>query len=196
MTTSIAVAESVTPPITSPVDAEVDIEVLRNVPKQFQIDSDKAANWLVRKVLSARNYAIAVKEWAEREQRRAEREEHTLMFLFGNQLRGWATAECERQGGRRKSVPLPAGTVAFTQGGGNLVVDDEGAVLHWAKANCRQAVVVVERVSKTALKDHFKATGEQPDGSHVEPVTEKMYILPIKTALPSPESEKSRQEEV
>ena len=78
MTTELAVA---TPPVASPLDAEVDLEILKTVPKQFSIDSEKAANWLIRKVLNARNYAAAVKEWAAREQRRAEREEQTLMFL-------------------------------------------------------------------------------------------------------------------
>ncbi len=56
MNTELAV---VTPPVTSTLDAEVDLEILKTVPKQFSIDSEKAANWLIRKVLNARNICIA-----------------------------------------------------------------------------------------------------------------------------------------
>src|SRR5215210_14168 len=83
-------------PPAGPGDAEVDLEVLRTIPKAFAIDSGSAANWLVRKIISARLYCQRVKEWAEQEQRRAAREEETLMFLFGRQIEGWAKAEIEK----------------------------------------------------------------------------------------------------
>jgi len=178
-------------PLPSPVpdDAEVDAEVLREIPEEFSVDSAEGANWLVRKILDARNYAAAVQAWAAREQQRAEREEKSLLFLFGNQLRNWCRAEIAQRGGRRKSVPLPAGIVAFQQVAANLVVDDERAVLRWAKANCHKAVVVMERASKSVLKEHFAGTGEQPDGTHVEPLSERMYIRPAKSVgMPADEA--------
>ena len=42
-----------------------------------------------------------------------EREEKTLMFLFGRQIEDWAKAEIEKLRGRRKSINLPGGTVGF-----------------------------------------------------------------------------------
>jgi len=111
-----------------PGDAEVDIEVLSGVPKAFAIDCEDHANWLVKKIVSARSYADHVKKWAEQEQRRAEREEHTLMFLFGRQLEMWARDQIALLH-KRKSLALPAGTVGFRTIAAKLVIDDEKRVL-------------------------------------------------------------------
>src|SRR5439155_13447674 len=123
----------------SPADAEVDIEVLRVVPKQFAIDSQESCNWLIRKIVAAREYAAHVKEFAETEVRRAQREEMTLMFLFGRQAECCARAEVEQFHGRRKSLNLPAGVIGFRHVNPSLQVDDELVVLAWAKENCRAA---------------------------------------------------------
>lgn len=160
----------VTPPVTNAVDAEVDMEVLKTVPKRFEITDESSANWLVRKLVAAREYAEKVKLWAEQERRRAEREETTLLFLFGRQIETWAKGEIEKLGGRRKSICLPAGTVGFRKVNACLQIDDEQAVLIWAKSNCPHAVVVTEKLSKSELKAHFEASGELPEvGVHVEP---------------------------
>ncbi len=85
--------------------------------------------------------------------------------------------------GRRKSLNLPAGVVGFRAIGPNLLIDDEEPVLRWAKEHCASAVVVVERLSRSALKSHFVATGELPEaGAHVEPSAEKFYIRDGKSA--------------
>lgn len=158
-------------------DPEIDIEIMQSVPKEFAIDSHDRANWLVRKVVAARAYALHVKEWAEQEQRRAEREEKTLMFLFGRQLEAWAKAEIAGLGGRRKSLALPAGTVGYRQTPLRLVVDDEKAVLAWARDHCPAAVVITSRLSKSTLDEFVKSTGMIPeDGAHVDPVGERFYV--------------------
>ena len=164
-------------PASHPVDAETDLEVMKSVPKQFEITDDKTANWLVKKVMAARAYAQSVKEWADREARRAAREETTLLFLYQRQLETWCRAEIVSRGGRTKSVSLPAGTVALRTVNESLQVDDETAVLNWAKENCPQAVTVVEKLSRAVLKQYFEATGELPDaGAHVEPARESFSI--------------------
>jgi hypothetical protein len=58
-------------------DVETDIETLKTIPKQFAIDNEKSANWLVKRIQQSRAYAQKVKEWAEQELRRAAREEQT-----------------------------------------------------------------------------------------------------------------------
>ncbi len=156
---------------------ETDVEILRSVPTGFCIDSAERANWFVRKVFEARKYAERVKMWAEQEQRRAAREEQTLMFLFGRQLEAWTSSELERLANKRKSVALPSGTVGFRTVRPKLIVDDEQAVLVWPRRSCRAAVVVVERVSKSVLDEHVATTGELPDaGAHVEAEAERFYI--------------------
>lgn len=172
----IAVAENM-PPISAPSDAEVDLEILRAIPKQFEINDEKTANWLVRKVLSARKYASDVADWAESEKRRAEREEHCLLFLFGRQLETWAKEELQRRGGKRKSIGLPGGTLCFRTLNPSLQVDDEQMVLAWAKSSLPSAVVISEKLSRAILGDHFRSTGEVPPaGAHVDKGGERFSI--------------------
>lgn len=158
-------------------DTEAERELLATIPSAFAITGPESANWLVRRIVAARRYGDQVKEWAERERRRAEREESALLYLFGPQIERWARGEVEKLNGRRKSVALPAGTVGFRATNPSLQVDDEQAVMRWARENCDGAIVVVEKLSRTALKQHFEATGEMPsEGAHVEPGGEKFFI--------------------
>jgi hypothetical protein len=84
----IAVSEQ-TPPIATPADAEVDIEILKAIPKQFAITDEKTANWLVRKIVAARQYIATVKAWADLETKRAQREEMTLNRQFKLAISNW-----------------------------------------------------------------------------------------------------------
>jgi hypothetical protein len=159
-----------------PGDAEVDIEVLSSVPKEFCIDSEERANWLVRKIVAARDYSERVKTWCEQEQRRAIREEQTLMFLFGRQIEAWARDEIVELH-KRKSLALPAGCVGFRTVASKLVIHDERLVLGWAKQACPQVIVIVEKLSKAALDHYVEKTGDVPDsGIHIEPEAERFYI--------------------
>ena len=152
-------------------------QLSQGAPAPFQIDSADRANWLVRKVVEARRYGEQVKEWAEREQRRAEREEQSLMLLYGRQLEDWTTGEIARAGGRRRSVSLPAGTVGFRTHGPKLVVDDTAVVLDWAREHCLEAIVRTERLSKAALGEAMRATGLVPPGGvHVEAAADRLTI--------------------
>lgn len=164
-------------PAIQPCDAEVDVEVLESVPQQFTITDEKTANWLVKKVVAAREYGLRVKTWAEQEQRRTQREEQSLMFLFGRQIETWVRDQIAAAGGRRKSLALPAGAVGFRTINSKLVVDDERIVIAWARTNCEKAIVVMEKLSKSSLDEHFEQTGELPEGgAHVEPAAERFYI--------------------
>lgn len=166
-----------TPPMANAIDAEVDVEVLKIVPKQFSIEDEKSANWLVKRIIAAREYAERVKKWADQEQRRADREETTLLFLFGRQIEAWAKGEIEKLNGRRKSICLPGGTVGFRHENPKLVIDDEDTVLQWARHNLSDAIHTVEKLSRSVIKTHFESTGEFPaEGAHVEPAAEKFHI--------------------
>jgi hypothetical protein len=58
-----------------------------------------------------------------------------------------------------------------------LLVDDEAAVIEWAKRNKPELVSTVECLSKSGLNQHLKDMGEVPDvGVHIEPPQEKFYI--------------------
>jgi hypothetical protein len=146
------------------------------VPDQFEVRDRASAEWLVRKVVEADAYIDRVKHQANREIRRTQRERDFLLFRYGPQLERWTRQQLEQTKGRRKSVLLLAGTVGFRQTCAKLVVDDQMAVIKWAKRFCTSAVVVVERLSRSTLKSHLTTTGELPAGAHLEPARQKFYV--------------------
>lgn len=145
-------------------------------PKNFAVVDLRSANWVIRKIHDARAYAEAVKEWAEAEARRAQAEEDGLLAMFGPGLRAVLEEEIERAKGRRKSVSLPAGTMGLRADPKRLRVEDEAATLEWARQHCPNAIRVTERLSRTALNEHFTRTGTAPTGCAVQESAERFFI--------------------
>ncbi len=143
----------------------------------FSVCDERTANWVVKKIIAAREYGQRVKIWAAQELARSERDEERLLYFFGAQLEVWATCELQRIKSRRKSISLPAGTVNFRHEPTKLIFTDEEAVLSWAKAHCPRAVQTVERLLKTPINEHFETTGEMPNsGTTLQPERERFYI--------------------
>jgi hypothetical protein len=157
-------------------DREAELAVAVAVPQQFEVHDHPTAEWLVRKVVEANGHIARVKDQAEREIRRTQRERDFLLMRYGPQLERWTKAELQKHKGRRKSVLLLSGTVGFRATGAKLVVDNQSAVLQWAKRCCRSAVVTVQRLSRSELTRYFAATGELPEGAHLQPAGEKFYL--------------------
>jgi phage host-nuclease inhibitor protein Gam len=146
-------------------------------PERFSVRDDATANWLIRKICEAREYAQRCAEWAEREKRRAQRDEEFFWMRYGPQLRAFVKQKIVDAGGRRKSIQLPAGTAGFRNEPARLVVDDDEAVIAWCRAHHPEMVSVVERLSKSALNAHVEKTGELPNsGVHIEPEHERFYV--------------------
>src|SRR4051794_18651588 len=111
------------------------------VPEGFHVHDMATANWVLRRITEAAAYRQHVKQWADLEIRRADREEEWFRHRFGIQLAEWARDEIANLRGRRKSIALPAGVVGFRTVAPKLVVDDEAAVLAWAHVHFPEAVV-------------------------------------------------------
>src|SRR5688500_4009861 len=92
-----------------PAEADAPIPV----PEAFHVHDQATANWLVRRIIEARQYAERVEDWAERALRRGKREEEFFMFRFGAQLEQWAREQIAVTQPHRNSVALPAGTIGF-----------------------------------------------------------------------------------
>jgi phage host-nuclease inhibitor protein Gam len=147
------------------------------VPEGFCVRDEKTANWVVRKVVEARQYARHVQEWAAREVRRAQSEEKFLVHRFGHQLEDWVRRKLESENGRRrKSVNLPAGTVGFRTEPPRLDVTDEEALLRWCRQHLPAAVATAEHVLKQVVREHIAATGEVPAGAEPSEGGEKFFI--------------------
>lgn len=163
---SIAVAEA--PP--------TDAELATMLPARFSVHDEQTADWLVRKLVEADAHIRRVKEQAAREIRRTERERDFLRMRFGKELESWARTQLAQHKGRRKSLLLLSGTVGFRAIAAKLIVADASKLLGWSKRHCKSAIVVVERVSKTAINAHFASTGEVPAGTQVQGATQRFYV--------------------
>lgn len=143
-------------------------------PKTFSVSDADSANWVVRKILEARNYAKHVKAWAEAENQRALREEQFFLFHYGLQLERWAKSQIE--GSRRKCVELPGGTVGFRTEPPKLDVADEKKLIEWCRQNLPFALRTDIYVLRSLVKDHVQNTGECPAGANISGGGQKFYI--------------------
>lgn len=159
---------------------------------EFGVRDAVTANWVVRKVAAARQYATRVQEFAAAELRRAELEEQRLLQRFGSQLEMWLRDALARENSKRRSVALPAGRVGLRKQPFRIEINDESSVLEWAQSNLvggikvdlaaqgAAALHVLEwshkaefpvqvnaAISKTDLRRHFVDTGEVPPGTAI-----------------------------
>ena len=162
-------------PVESLGDAAI-LDELPAVPDLFHVHDEASANWVVRHITEARARAARAKAFAAREVARAEKEEAFFLGRFGLDLEQWARGALT---GKRKSVSLPAGDLAFRTAPERLAVDNDVELLAWAQEHLPAAVVVVPevlKVSKAELAKEFKAHGVVPSGCHVEEAAEKFSV--------------------
>jgi hypothetical protein len=143
-------------------------------PDTFVVDDAISANWLVRKIVEARAYAKHVKQWAEGELRRAQREEQFFLERYGQQLEAWARQQIAN--GRRKSVKLPAGTMGFRSNPPRLDVLDDKKLIEWCRSSLPTALKIETHILKQHIKDHFTITGEIPDGATITGGGQRFYV--------------------
>lgn len=158
-------------------DTEDQVVECPEVTPAFAVTDEASANWVVRKIIECRVYAQRCKEWCERECARANHDEQFFLMRFGSQLRDFLGAQLVTNGNRRRSIGLPAGTIGFRKEASRLVIDDDDAVLTWAKSQHPEQLVITEKLSKSALDDYVKNTGEIPDrGVHIQPEQDRFYV--------------------
>lgn len=133
----------------------------------FHVRDEGAANWVVRRIASARAYRDRVQAWAAAEMRRAEREEQFFLARFGAELEAWARDRLSTER-KRKSISLPAGTVGFRAEPPRLSVIDEPQLVAWCRIHLAAAIRTETTVLRTELMAYLKQTGEQPPGTDVD----------------------------
>jgi hypothetical protein len=143
----------------------------------FHIVDAKAASWVCLKVNEARAYQARIKNWAERELRRARRREAFFLARFSRELEEWARVELAKPEHRkRKVINLPGGTIGFRRTVPRLVIQDEAKLLAWCKQHLPAAVKTVESIVKTPLNEHVAATGEIANGAELTGGGETFYV--------------------
>jgi hypothetical protein len=126
---------------------------------EFHIDSEERACWLLRKLANLEAERARVKAQAAQIVAQLDSEEKSLRDRFEAEACAWARAELERRHkGRRKSLVLLQGTLAFRLVPATLRVDDLAAALNTA------VTVGAVKVDADAYRRHaldtLKATGE------------------------------------
>lgn len=143
----------------------------------FAVNDDRTANWVVWRIVAARVRAQRAAAFASAETRRAEREERFFLARYGPQLERFARKTLAESRARIRTVRLPAGSLCFRNQPPRVVIDDEAAVLAWARTHAPTLVRVVASVSRSGLNEHVKTTGELPDrGAHIEGPLERFHV--------------------
>ncbi len=142
----------------------------------FRIVDEVSANWVVRKITESRRYADRVRAWGAVEIRRAERDEQFFLNRFAQDLEVWCLQQIAGNGGRRRSLNLPAGSIGFRTCRATLHIVNNTELLAWCRANLPDAIEVIERVAKTPLQVFLEANGELPAGVEFVPRGDRFYV--------------------
>ena len=83
-------------------------------------------------------------------------------------------------GAKKRSITTPWGTVGFRKQSARLVVEDESEViLQVEMKNLPDNICKETRrldINKTALNDHWKSTGEIPEGCTLQPEQDRFFV--------------------
>jgi hypothetical protein len=131
------------------------------------------------------------KKWADRELRRAKRNEQYFLSRFGPELEQWTRDRLARTKAKRKCVPLPGGTLGLRAVRPKLVVIDEGRLLAWRRRHLPKAAHQMG-IAKGGTMDGTKyalrsagccgraGSGRMPNYSGLteQPVTSALRLVP------------------
>lgn len=115
--------------------------------ERFVVRDERSANWFVRRIADLRRYVAHVEQWAASEIRQSQAAERHLFSRYGGPFEEWTREYLIENGGRRRSINLPAGTAGFRAQPARLVIKDEAAALIWCRKHMPEAIGV--RVSAT-----------------------------------------------
>jgi phage host-nuclease inhibitor protein Gam len=133
------------------IEPEQDAPALR---PQFCIDSDSAAEWLLRLLVNNAAEKIRITAQAQDMIAALEADSGDLMFKYGAALEHYCREKLAQEGNRRKSVRFLQGTCAFRWQGPAMRLKDTAAALTWCKENAPALVAVetLERVDTEAFR--------------------------------------------
>lgn len=127
--------------------------------------------------------AVAAEQYA-RIQKMFDGRERSLEYTKGAEFRAIAEADIASNP-KGRFFQYAMGRVQIRAGKDKLVVNDEAAAIQWAKdVEAVEAINTTESIRKTPLMDHFKETGEVPDGCEIIEATDKFYPAVSKRLLP------------
>lgn len=126
--------------------------------EDYRVTSEGSADYVVEQMLEEdaeiaklRQMHLVILNAMERRIQTHQRRRDWLQRRFASDLQQWAAAEIA--GGKRRSVQLPHGTLAFRRSESLSVVENrKDEAVQWCNTWCREAVKVVTSVLTTPLK--------------------------------------------
>ena len=158
----------------------------------FAIDSEERANWLLRKLGNLEAEQARIKAQSAAMLKQVEGERESLMNRFGSELAQWTEEEIQRRGGKRKSLTLIQGTVAFRTVAESVKVAEDAEQLPEALALAEQWEAVETKIDRAAFlakaRAYLEETGEVAPGVVVTPAKES-FSVKFPKAKGEPETE-------
>jgi len=128
----------------------------------FEINSDAAANWLLRRLANLEAEKARVTAQATAIVKQLESDAERLRFLFGSQLESYCRGKMEQ--GRGKTVRFLQGSCFFRTVPAGVRIADTGAALQFAQETLLGAVKSVRTLDTTVYRElaekHLQETGE------------------------------------
>jgi hypothetical protein len=150
------------------------------IPEAFRIDSEDRANWLLCKLAGLDAEERRVKAQCETILKRVAAERSALEGRFGAELADWARQQIA--GGKRRSLALLQGTIAFRRVPGGLTIADRSAVADTVRLARPDLIeqVVTERLDTTGARtwaeEVLRTTGEMLPGFEMREERESMSL--------------------
>ena len=145
----------------------------------FVVDTEEKVEWLLRRLACMESERSRVKAQAQAIVGGLDRDIKTLRERFEPDLRAFAQRRIERDGGRRKSVELLQGTLAFRSVPQGLRVCDESEAQRYAATNSMEDAFV-SRFNAAAYREialgRLRGAGEILPGIEIVPEHESFSV--------------------
>ena len=137
-------------------ESEQDAPAIRS---DFHVDSDRAAEWILRILANNAAEKIWITAQAQEMIEALEADSASLLYRHGAELEHYCREKLAAEGNRRKSVRFLQGTCAFRWQGPAVRLKDPSAALTWCKEHL-PALVACELVEKLDT-DGFRDAAEK-----------------------------------
>jgi phage host-nuclease inhibitor protein Gam len=140
---------------------------------EFHIDSDTAADWLLRKLANIEAEQKRVQAQAAEMVRQLEQDAARLRHLYESELLDYCRRKMAEKGNRRRSVTFFQGSVSFRSVPASVKVSDPAIALAYAQENglpaVKTAVTLDAAAYRAAADAHMQETGELLPGMETTP---------------------------
>jgi hypothetical protein len=148
--------------------------------KEFHIDSERAADWLIGKYAAIDAEIALLRSQADAAVRRLQSDREGLEHLYQSEFEAFARAAIAADKRGRKSIILPHGTCALRTVPASVRVTDATSALIWCRENRPDLVKVREEADTREYlriaQEEMQQSGEVLPGVEVVPERESFTV--------------------